>query len=259
MIKIAALQLNSQGLSSTKLYNYIRVANKKGIDILVLGEYVLNPFFNELKELSLDIIKEQSNHYIEVLKQNAKDYNLTIIAPLVIIKNKKPFKTIVKISPKSIKYYFQQILINYPHWDEKSFFANSFETINEPMFFNKNGVRFCVMFGFELHFDKFFEYIDKKNIDCLIVPSISTFNSNQRWNCLVSSRSFTHNIYILRVNRIGKYEQDGYIWDFYGESILCDPNGEIINSLLDEEELLIGIIDKKEVKEAKKTWKFIRS
>lgn len=256
MIKTAALQLNSQGLSSTKLYNYIRVANKKGVDILVLGEYVLNPFFHELKELSLDIINEQSNQYIDILKTNAQDYNLTIIAPLVIVKNKKPYKVIVKISPKSTKYYYQQILINYPHWDEKSFFANETKELNTPMVFNKGGLKFGVMFGFELHFDTFFEMLDAKNIDCLIVPSISTFNSNQRWNSLVTTRAFTHNIYILRVNRIGKYTQDETVWEFYGQSILSDPNGEIINSLLDEEELMIDTIDKEIVKEAKKNWKF---
>ena len=44
-MKAAVLQLNSQGMSSTKLYNYIRVASKKDIKVLLLGEYVLNPFF----------------------------------------------------------------------------------------------------------------------------------------------------------------------------------------------------------------------
>lgn len=34
IMKAAVLQLSSQGLSSTKLLNYIRIANKKGVKLL---------------------------------------------------------------------------------------------------------------------------------------------------------------------------------------------------------------------------------
>ena len=51
-MRAAVLQLSAQGLSSTKLYNYIRIAHKQGIKVLLLGEYILNPFFKELESMS---------------------------------------------------------------------------------------------------------------------------------------------------------------------------------------------------------------
>ena len=72
-MKAAVLQLNAQGMSSTKLYNYIRIAHKKRVKLLLLGEYVLNPFFNELKSMSISMIKEQANHQIKVLKELANN------------------------------------------------------------------------------------------------------------------------------------------------------------------------------------------
>jgi len=252
----AVLQLNSQGLSSTKLYNYIRIAHKKGVRLLVLGEYILNPFFKELETLSVAMIQDSSKIQSKVLKESAKDYNMTIIAPLVIVKNKKPYKVIAKFAPKSSSYYYQQFLINYPHWNEERFFANSTQSLLPPLTFKAEGLKFAVIAGFELHFDALWHFIDQKNIDAVIVPSVSTFGSYARWEVLVRMRAFTHNCYLLRANRIGAYRDKEVSWEFYGDSILASPDGEILNHLGNQEELMIVELSKKEVTQAKKRWKF---
>ena len=68
-MRVATLQLSAQGLSSTKLYNYIRIANKQGVKVLLLGEYVLNPFFKELQTMSVTMIKEQATMQSKILKE----------------------------------------------------------------------------------------------------------------------------------------------------------------------------------------------
>lgn len=252
----AVLQLNSQGLSSTKLYNYIRIAHKKGVKLLLLGEYILTPFFKELENLSLDMVKELYAIQTKVLKESARDYDMTIVAPLVSVKNGKPYKVTVKFSPKSVSYYYQQFLINYPHWNEERFFANPVTKPKYPLAFTANGVRFAVINGYELHFDMLWNLIDKKNVDCVLVPSVAAFGSHERWEALIKARAFTHNCYVLRANRIGEYKSDNESWEFYGDSILASPNGELINRLGNEEELMIVEIEHKNVLEAKRTWKF---
>jgi len=87
-MKVAILQLPSIGMSSAKIDYYLRIAQKKGVKVLLLGEYLLNPFFKELESLSVSMIKEQSEHQIEALKELSKLYNVTIIAPLIIVKKK---------------------------------------------------------------------------------------------------------------------------------------------------------------------------
>ena len=94
-MKAAVLQLSSQGLSSTKLLNYIRIANKKGVKLLLLGEYILNPFFKELQSMSISMIKEQSSAQAKILKDLATTYDITIIAPIVMVK-KEWAKNILK-------------------------------------------------------------------------------------------------------------------------------------------------------------------
>ena len=255
-MKAAVLQLNAQGLSSTKLYNYIRVAHTKGVKVLLLGEYVLNPFFKELQTMSLSMIKEQANHQIKILKELSSTYKMTIVVPLVIVKKKEVYKTIAKFSPSSTAYYQQQLLINYAHWNEEKFFSNARTSIQTPMVFKIENFKFAVISGFELHFDAIFSSLASKNIDCILVPSVSTFESFQRWKMLITSRAFTNNCYILRANRIGEYQDKDYTWQFYGDSILASPDGEVLEHLGNSEELMIVDMSHTDVVHARRTWGF---
>jgi len=255
-VRAAVLQLNAQGLSSTKLYNYIRVAHKKGVKVLLLGEYVLNPFFKELESMSISMIKEQASKQIEILKELSSTYSMTIVAPLIIVKKKDIYKTVAKFSPNSTSYYQQQILINYSHWNEEKFFSNDIKEIQAPLVFKIDGFKFAIMSGFELHFDELWSKLSPKSIDCILVPSVSTFDSFQRWKALVLTRAFTNNAYILRANRIGEYQDKEFNWKFYGDSILATPNGEIQEHLGNTEELMIVDMSHTEVVQARRTWGF---
>jgi predicted amidohydrolase len=255
-MRAAVLQLNAQGMSSTKLYNYVRIASKKGVRVLLLGEYVLNPFFKELEHMSVAMIKEQALHQIKILKELSLTYKMFIIAPLVIVKKEKVYKCIAKFAPSSTSYYNQQILINYTHWNEEKFFANTITQLQAPMVFKVDGFKFAVMNGFELHFDDFFAKLSNKNIDCLLVPSVSTFESYERWKALVLTRAFTHNMYLLRANRIGEYKDEEFVWKFYGDSILVSPNAELLNHLGNKEELMVVDMSHTNVVRARRTWGF---
>jgi len=255
-MRAAVLQLNAQGLSSTKLYNYIRVASKQGVKVLLLGEYVLNPFFKELEELSLSMIKEQALSQIKILKELSTTYKMTIIAPLVIVKKKELYKTVAKFSPSSTAYYQQQLLINYSHWNEENFFANNVKELQTPLVFKVDGFKFAIMSGFEIHFDELWRKLSPKNIDCVLVPSVSTFDSFERWKAILTTRAFTHNCYVLRANRIGEYQDGEYDWKFYGDSILVSPNGDIEEHLGNKEELMIVDISHTTVVQSRRLWGF---
>ena len=255
-MKAAVLQLSAQGLSSTKLYNYIRIAHKQGVKVLLLGEYILNPFFKELESMSLSMIKEQADKQIQMLKELSSTYHITIVAPLIIVKRKEVFKTIAKFAPSSTSYYQQQILINYSHWNEEKFFCNETKALQTPLIFKIDGFKFALMSGFELHFDELFKELSTKNIDCILVPSVSTFESYERWKALILTRAFTHNCYILRANRIGEYQDKDFTWKFYGDSVLASPNGEILEHLGNKEELMIAEMNHTDVVQARRTWGF---
>ena len=255
-MKIAALQSAYLGMSPNKLDYYLRACKSKDVKLLLLPEFVLNRFFKEIEKTPINMLKEQSLHQIKNIKELANKHGITIVAPIINIQKGDIYKSILVSTPKKNMYYNQQLLINYKHWNEEKFFSNSAEKLKTPLIFNIENLKFGVIGGFEVHFNYFFDEFMRKNVDVVLLPTVSTFDSKLRWREVVKTRSFLGNFYILRANRIGEYVDKDIKWVFYGESFLADPNGKIENMLSDKEELLICDIDKDYIKQCKKEWGF---
>ncbi|NOZ90049.1 MAG: carbon-nitrogen hydrolase family protein [Epsilonproteobacteria bacterium] len=255
-LTIAALQLPTLGMQATKLDFYLRNAHSRGVKLVLIGEYVLNHFFKELRHMPITMIEEQSQKHIELIKKYATDYDLVFVAPIIIVKDGKYLKKIVKITPKSVNYYEQQIVMPYEHWNEKEFFSNPIKPLHTPMIFKLDGFKIMVIGGFELHFDIFWEIVLEKKIDLVLLPTASTFGSHNRWREIIKTKAFLHGCYILRANRLGEYNEDSIKWKFYGDSMLVEPTGEVYMMLEDRESMLIETIDKDIINEHRKQWGF---
>ena len=255
---VAALQLPTLGMNATRLEFYLKRAHERGADVMLLGEYVLNHFFKEIESMSMNMVKEQSRKHIELLKQFLAKYHIVFIAPIVMVQKDGYHKMIAKITPKSLSYYEQQILLPYAHWNEKKFFANPVAPLKDPMIFVVKGFRIMAMAGFELHFDPFWEKVTQKKIDIVLLPTASTFGSHNRWREIIKMKAFLHGCFILRANRLGEYNDNEIKWKFYGDTMLVNPEGEVAMMLEDKESMLVETVDKAEIIEHRKSWGFER-
>ncbi|CZE47474.1 carbon-nitrogen family hydrolase [Campylobacter geochelonis] len=255
MSKICLIQLPTLSMSEARIDYYIRIVKENGANLAVLGEYVLNSFFTELLKMPKTLIKEQISHKKELMSELAKKYDITIIAPFILPKGKGFIKGVAKFMPNSTRFWEQSFLINYPHWDEKSFFLNQDEKLNLPIFTHEK-FKFGVLSGFEAHFDVCWQELMKAGVDVVLVPTASTFESNLRWQEMLKTRAFTNLVYVLRVNRVGKAKFGDEVCEFYGDSFAISPNGEISSSLKNEEGILLFELCKKELKDERKLWKF---
>ena len=253
---IAALQLPTLGMNATRLEFYLKQAQSRGAEVMLLGEYVLNHFFKEFTTMAPNMVKEQTRKHIELLKNLSKKYNIIFIAPIILTKKDGYHKTIAKITPKSATYYEQQILLPYEHWNEKKFFANPVNALKSPMTFTIKGFKVMVMAGFELHFDPLWQFVTQKKIDLVLLPTASTFGSHNRWREIIKTKAFLHGCFVLRANRLGEYVDADVQWKFYGDTMLVSPEGEVEMILEDKESMLIEVIDKAEVIEHRKIWGF---
>ena len=253
---VGLLQLPTLGLNTTRLEFYLKKAKERECKLLLFGEYVLNPFFKELESFPKSMIKKQTESNVELLKRLSKEFDITLVAPIIEVKGNNFYKKIVKISPKSTSYYTQQILINYKHWNEEKFFNNPIKKLQDPLVFSLDGFKIAILGGFELHFDKLWESIHRKKVDLVLLPTASTFESKLRWRELIKMRAFLNNCYILRANRVGEYKDSEHRWHFYGDSLFVNPDGIVDMRLEDRESMLIEPITKDELADARRGWGF---
>ena len=249
-MKIALLQTDNLPFDKAKLNFFIRIAKKEDAKLIVLPEYVLNRFFKEIEKMPISFVKNQTSKQLKHLKHLSTVYNIAILAPIVKVVGDKKYKVLAKFENGYVKYYYQQVYMPYSHWNENKFFSKK---ENFPLVFNIEGIKFGAMFGFEAHISKFWEYFKRKKVDCVLIPSVSTFNSHSRWLEMLKTQAFLNHMYVVRVNRVGNFED----WVFYGRSFVISPEGEVLNMLSNKEEIGIVEIEKERVKEARKEWKFL--
>lgn len=60
MSKIAALQFPTLALSESRLDYYLKASKDNGVNLVVLGEYVINSFFTELLHMPKNMIKNKA-------------------------------------------------------------------------------------------------------------------------------------------------------------------------------------------------------
>ncbi len=255
-LTVAALQLSTLGMHDNRLDFYFKNAQKRGASIVVIGEYVLNHFFRELEHMPPMMVEEQTAKHLLLLQNMSRTYDIVVVAPFVILKNKKFYKTIAKITPKKTTYQDQQILLPYEHWNEQDFFANKITKLKQPMIFTHNGFKIMVLSGYELHFSYFWDIVREKQVDLVILPTASTFESHNRWREIIKTQAFLNGCYVLRANRIGEYGDKDMKWRFYGDTMLVAPSGEVEMMLEDKESMLVEDIYKDEVKIHRKIWQF---
>lgn len=256
MSKVAIIQLPTLSMSEARIDYYMRALKDSGASLAIVGEYVLNSFFTELTKMPKAMINEQISHKLTLFKDLAKKYDIDIIAPFVTQKYGGYTKVMAKFGPKSTRFVEQNLLMSYSHWNEKAFFKNRQKELKF-LTFNHKSFKIGVMAGFETHFDISWKYMRDAKVDAVLVPTASTFESNLRWEKLLSMRAFTNLCYVLRANRIGKTKiSNSEIWDFYGDSFAISPSGEISSRLESDEGIIIFELSKKELKDERKLWKF---
>ena len=228
--------------------------------LIVLGEYVLNPFFHTLVTLSSKQIIQHSIAQINYLEQLAKKHSISFFAPIIMGESTRLIKQLVFIDGTTKSeplFYTQQKLIGYEHWNEAGFFANpKVKNFKDPFLFRYCGFTIAGLFGFEIHFDELWLKLKKAGVDMVLLPTANTFGSYERWRELCKMRAFLNGCMIVRANRVGKLAIENQEWEFYGDSLIAMPNGEIIDWLGEGEEILSLEIEKEEITKIALEWGF---
>ena len=256
--------------------------SKQKIDLVVLGEFVANRFFKEYRNKAT--LKREFEELCAYFGNLAKSLKITIIVPLIECesaetngesiakkrelsafgsifkgesKRDKFYKSIAIFDAKKVRFHRATRLMRFSHWNERAFFDNELrQRPKEPLVFSVGDFKVSAIFGWEAHFDEIMIALRKKGVDILCVPCANTFGSNARWQRLMQTRSFLNNCFVVRVNRVGGFVENGNIWDFYGESFIALPDGNLGDMLGEKEGILVSEIRKETLDEVKDSWRF---
>ncbi|MDM5338652.1 nitrilase-related carbon-nitrogen hydrolase [Fictibacillus enclensis] len=138
------------------------------------------------------------------------------------------------------KYYFKPGNLGYPVFDTA---------------FAKVGVYIC----YDRHFPEGARLLGLNGAEIVFNPSATVAGlSEYLWKLEQPAHAVANGYYIGAINRVGM-EGPWNLGEFYGQSYLCDPRGSFVAiGSRDQDEVVIGTMDRELIREVRNTWQFFR-
>lgn len=245
----------------------IREAQKAGAKIICLQEIFTGPYFcAEQNPKWYDAAEEVPNGPTTKLFQDlAKELEVVIVLPVYEREGISNYYNTAAVIDADGSYLGKYRKTHIPHVTlddkgkgmfEKYYFKPG--NLGYPVFntaFGKVGVYIC----YDRHFPEGARILGLKGAEIVFNPSATiTGLSDHLWKLEQPAHAVANGYYIGAINRVG-VEGPWNIGEFYGQSYLADPRGNIVSiGSRNNDEVIIGEMDKSLIREVRNIWQFYR-
>jgi len=255
-MRIAGIQMSAGPDIERNLQRAVEMAEvAAGKDAKIIGypELFLTTWFpiredESMFSLARDITSEMIKRFCDVSRAT----KTVLIAPFFESSSGKYFNSAAVFdSGKLIGTYRKIHLPDLQLYRERFYFSPGdtglpvFETSQ-----GKIGVQIC----WDNLFPEGARVLALRGAEIVFAPTAASLNTHSLWECAISANAFANNIFIFRVNRVGK--EEGIT--FYGRSFCVGPWGEMVSELAGgKEAVVLADIDRNEREAAAETWGFL--
>jgi nitrilase len=257
-LKIASIQMVStpdlrENLSTAK--RLIAAAAAEGAQMAVLPEYFC---LMGLKDTDKVDAREKfgSGPIQEQLSEIAKSNRMYLVAGTIPLEAKDPKKVlnttlVFDPSGRPISRYDKIHLFGFQTATERYQESETIEAGDEPglLKISLNGVDW--VFGLSICYDLRFPELYRAlgQVDCHIIPAAFTYTTGKdHWEILLRARAIENQCYVLASAQGGKHQNQRRTW---GNSMLINPWGDILDTLPEGEGFICGVLCKDKLNEVR--------
>ncbi|MFQ5456300.1 MAG: nitrilase-related carbon-nitrogen hydrolase [Nitrospirota bacterium] len=256
VLKVAGIQMacsEDRDANLKRISEMTRMAVSNGAKIIAFQEMFYMRWFSYNKDKENFKLAETIDGYVvKFMRELAFDTKAILICPIFEKDNGCYYNTALVIDEKGeVSGRYRKIHIpDIPLWEERYYFAHGdkgFPVFETP--YCKIGIQIC--------WDNFFpegaRILALKGAEIIFSPTASAFASHYRWERMICANAIANNIFIFRINRVGKEEHQ----EFYGKSFCVNPYGElIVEPVWSKDAIVFADIDIKEINETRQIWNF---
>ncbi|MHC1721042.1 MAG: carbon-nitrogen hydrolase family protein [Clostridiaceae bacterium] len=223
-----------------KTMAFMKEAHEKQADFIFFPEIQLSPFFPQYEKLDVsEYLIDMNSQYIEEMRGFCKDNKMYASPNVYLNIEKKPYDASLMINTEgeiegiSTMVHIAQCKQFY----EQDYYTPSIDGFNVyDTDFGKIGIVVC----FDRHLPESIRTCALKGADLVIVPTANVkAEPLEMFEWEIRVQAMQNCVFIAMCNRVG-LEGD---MDFAGESIIVDPNGDVVYKGDDREGLITKDID----------------
>jgi N-carbamoylputrescine amidase len=237
-------------------------AGAQGVQLLCMQEIFTGPYFCAEQTPRWYDATEQipDGPTTKLMQEVAKRYQMVIVVPLYEVESTGVYyNTAAVIDADGTylgKYRKNHIPQVAPGFWEKYYFKPG--NLGYPVFqtrYAKVGVYIC----YDRHFPEGARELGLNGAEIVFNPSATVAGlSEYLWKLEQPAHAVANGYFVGAINRVGT-EAPWNIGEFYGQSYVCDPRGQMLAvASRDRDELLVTDIDLDVIKQVRNTWQFFR-
>jgi N-carbamoylputrescine amidase len=223
-----------------KTLDYITKASKSGCDLVFFPEVQLSPFFPQyVNKSAQQYLMSAESAEISAIQNCVRENNINTSINIYYNEENLPYdasfmlKRNGEIGGISKMVHIMQAE-NFYECDYYTPSNGGFEVYDTDM--GRVGIVIC----FDRHLPESIRTCAVKGAQLVIIPTANVLGEPvemYEWELRV--QAMQNNVYIAMCNRVGKEDK----LDFYGESVVIDPYGNVVKKADDKEQLLIADLD----------------
>ena len=270
--KIALVQMKMSSDPKKNIQNAtnkIRIAAKKGAKVICLPELFLTKYFCQAENHKNFNLAEKipgPNSYLFSLL--AKELKIILIISLFEKKTSGLYHNssiVINEKGKILGKYRKMHIPDDPQFYEKFYFTpgdlgfKSFKTSKGNL-----GTLIC----WDQWFPEAARLTALKGAEIIFYPTAIGWHPKEKkkfgksqldsWLSIQRSHAIANGVYVAAINRVGTEKQGNKKIEFWGNSVMFDPSGNIVKKANLKENILICEIDFKKVETSRQHWPFFR-
>ena len=271
--KVGIIQLKiskNKDLNLKNSISRIKKAARKGAKIICTPELFMSEYFCKTENHSnFKFAEKIPGNTSDIFCKLAKELKVVLIISL--FEKKLPgmyYNTSITINSngKIISKYRKMHIPDDPGYYEKFYFTpgdQGFKNIKTK--FGEIGTLVC----WDQWFPEAARLTALKGSEIIFYPTAIGWHPKEKnkygksqldaWITMQKSHAIANGVYVAAVNRVGKEKKGNREIEFWGNSLVIDPNGNVISKMNSNKEgILICKIDFKKVENARQHWPFLR-
>ena len=268
MVRIAGIQFSGHvdtEVNVQKAIHLVRQASARGAQIICLPELFNTMYFCvERRPQYFDWAEPIPGPTIERMSEIARETGTVIVAPIFERAGAMFYNAAAVVGPngqligkyrKSSIPFMDRARSSEPRGDEKFFFTPGdlcFPTFETP--FGRIGILIC----YDRHFPEAARVLGLGGAEIVFVPTNTTRMTRYLWDVELRAHAITNVYYVCGVNKVG-VDVGGSSRDHHGDSLICNPRGEILaQASATKEDIVVADVDLSVIPELRALWGYYR-
>ena len=270
--KIALVQMKMSSDPKKNIQNAtnkIKIAAKKGAKVICLPELFLTKYFCQVENhKNFNLAEKIPGPKSNLFSLLAKELKIILIISLFEKKTSGLYHNssiVINEKGKILGKYRKMHIPDDPQFYEKFYFTpgdlgfKSFKTSKGNL-----GTLIC----WDQWFPEAARLTALKGAEIIFYPTAIGWHPKEKkkfgksqlnsWLSIQRSHAIANGVYVAAINRVGTEKQGNKKIEFWGNSVMFDPSGNIVKKANLKENILICEIDFKKVETSRQHWPFFR-